>query len=163
MQTVVLDESYGCRACKCIIWFPGLNRFLILIWFLVCVCVNMVRDKLILHPLRFDMLCVPVDDVQIRKPLKDVCMYKCLPCKWCKRMLVSLGRVKWLALCGARMVFDGHGLRVCAEVGNSKLWAGVWSSWLEADRETRLLQFSIKWLRERPRLARGLMHPQCFI
>lgn len=36
-------------------------------------------------------------------------------------MLVSLGRVKWLSLCGARMVFDGRGLRVCAEVGNSKL------------------------------------------
>lgn len=90
-------------------------------------------------------------------------MYKCLLCKWCKCMLVSLGRVQWLSLCGARMVFDCHGLLVCAEVGNSKLWAGVWSSWLEADRETRLRQFSIKWLREGPRLARGLMHPQCFI
>lgn len=36
-------------------------------------------------------------------------------------MLVSLGGLKWLSLCGARMVFDDHGLRVCAEVGNSKL------------------------------------------
>lgn len=64
-------------------------------------------------------------------------------------MLVSLRRVKWLLLCGARMAFDGHALRVCAEVG--KLGAGVCGSWLQAasDGETRLHRFSIKWLRER--------------
>lgn len=40
-------------------------------------------------------------------------------------MLVSLAAVKWLSLCGARMGFDGGGLRVCAEEGSSKLGAGV--------------------------------------
>lgn len=80
----------------------------------------------------------------MRKPLEDVRASPPLLCKRCEWMLVSLAAVKWLSLCGARMSFDGGGsggLRVCAEEGSSKLGAGVCSSWLEADRETRLHHF----------------------
>lgn len=40
-------------------------------------------------------------------------------CEW---TLLSLAGVKWLSWCGARMAFDGGGLRVCAEEGTARGW-----------------------------------------